>query len=378
MNVLLVINVRWYNAEAAYVYSLAKELLKEGHSISLLTLPGSPVAKRAKIDTLKVFETDGFNSYNPFKVWLGVKTLIEVINENHIELINCHRSEGYPLMVLAKSLSRSKPAIVRTRGDQRRVKKGFLNRLLYGRYADGIIASGEVVKRGIVQDLGLKDNDVDVIYASVDTDLFKTKEPPKKIRAEFGVKEKAPLVSILGRLCEVKGHQYFIEAAATVSLKFPNARFLIIAKELDEGAERVRKYIRDFNMGDVVYITGFRDDLIDVMASSDIGVVASIGSETNCRVVLEWMAMGKPVVGTSVGVIPEVIEEGKTGLLAELGDASALAEGIMKLTGDGNLTGEMGKAARAAVEKRFNGKDFVRLTLETYNKAIDTRRRRIE
>lgn len=370
VNILQVINAKWWNAEAAYAYSLTKGLIKRGHKVCILGLPGKPVIKKAAADNIRFYETDGLNSGNPLKILEAVKTLFRVIETENIEVINCHKSDGFPLVVLASRLSHQRPVLVRTRGDQRAVKKNLLNKILYGEFAGGIIASGEVVKKGLISRLGLNDERVEVIYASVDTERFKPTATYRDIRREFGIPAESPLVAILGRVSEVKGHRYFIEAASLVSEDFPTTRFLIIVKEDDPNLPNLKQQVRNAGLDEKVIFTGFRDDLTDVMASCDIGVVASIGSETNCRVALEWMAMGKPVVGTTVGVIPEVIKDGETGYLVPPKNPSAITDAVKKLIRDKNMASSFGSAGRKSAESLYNESLFVEKTLRVYSKEV--------
>lgn len=371
MNILQVINVRWFNAEAAYAYSLAKGLIKKGHKVVILGLPGSPVIEKARADGFHCYETSELNSYNPLAILKGASRLKRLMDEERINVINCHRSEGYPIVALAARSSRVRPVLIRTRGDVRPVRRGTLNKLLYTRFADGVIASGDVIKRGLVERLGLYKDKIDVVYAAVDTERFRPLDKFSDVRKELGIHSKSPLIAILGRLGEVKGHSYFIEAAALVLKDHPSARFLIIAKEMDEGADRLRIQIRNAGLEEKVLFTGFREDITDVMASCDIGVVASIGSETNCRVVLEWMAMGKPVVGTKVGVIPEVLRDNETGYLVPSQDSLSLAKAISALLENKEKAVSFGKMGRKVVESVYNEDLFVEKTLEIYRKALE-------
>lgn len=371
MNILQIINVRWFNAEAAYAYSLAKGLARKGQRVIIHGLPKSPIIEKARADGIPFFETRGLNSYNPAKITNSVIELVRLIDKDGIELINCHRSEGYPVIALAARISKTRPALVRTRGDVRPVRGGFLNKSLYAALADGVIASGEVIKEGLVERLGLGKDKIDVVYAAVDTKRFGPKSAYKSVRIDLGIPSDSPLIAILGRLGEVKGHKYFIEAASLILKDHPSARFLIIAKEMGEDAERLRKQIHDCGLEEKVLFTGFREDLIDVMTSCDMGVVASIGSEANCRVVLEWMAMGKPVIATTVGVIPEVVRDNETGYLVPPRDSIAIANAIGKLINNREKAAHFGDMGRKLAESVYNEDLFVEKTLAVYKKAIE-------
>lgn len=368
--------MRWFNAEAAYAYSLTRGLIKKGHEVTILGLPDSPVIRKARAEGIPVFETDALNGHTPpWRVLAGLKRLITFIDREGTEVINCHRSEGYPLIVLADRISRARPALIRTRGDARPVRRGFHNKILYTRYADGVIASGEVVRKSLAERLGLPLDDIKVIYSSVDTERFRPLESHSDIRCELGIPSDSPLIAILGRIDEVKGHRYFIEAAAQVLKDQPSARFLIIAKEIDAAAEALNRQVRDLGLERNVLFTGFREDLLEVMASCDIGVVSSTGSETNCRVVLEWMAMGKPVVATTVGVIPEVLGGNNAGYLVPPRDPSAIAKALGIFLEDRERLLRSGRIGRELATRVYNEEAFVEKTLNIYNKAMEHQHR---
>ncbi len=374
MNILQIINAKWWNAEAAYAYSLSKGLVRAGHKVCILGLTGKPVLKKAAKDEILTFETEGLNSANPLKICHAIKTIGRIIEREEIDLINCHKSDGFPLVVLAAKLSSRRPALIRTRGDQRPVRRGMLNRILYKQLADGIIASGEAVKSVLVERLNLAPERVAVIRAAVDTETFRPMEKFSDMREELEIEEGAPLVAILGRVSEVKGHKYFIEATPLILKDCPATRFLFIVKEDDPNIAPLKKQISEAGLADKIFFIGYRDDLVDVMASCDIGAVTSIGSETNCRVALEWMAMAKPVIGTTIGVIPEVIRDGKTGLLIPPRDHEAIASAMTKLLGDERMRGNFGKAGRKLVEDEYSEPLFTERTLEVYGKALKKRK----
>jgi glycosyltransferase involved in cell wall biosynthesis len=373
LNTIQVINAKWWNAEAAYAYSLARGLIRSGHAVTLIGLPGKALAEKAKKDGIATIETWALNRFNPLEIVSFFFTLLKTIKEKEVDVINCHRSDGYPIIALAARLSRRKPALVRTRGDQRQVRKDILNKLIYTKFTDAIITSGKLVKNGLITRLNLPDKDVGVIYAAVDTEKFHPRPAKEVIRKEFGVSEEAPLVAILGRVSEVKGHRYLIDAAKSVLKDFPGARFVAIVKEDDPNFSNIEKQVNDLGLKEKFFFTGFREDLVDLMAACDIGVVSSIGSETNCRVALEWMAMGKPVIGTTIGVIPEVVIDGETGLIIPPKDPSAIASALKKLIQDRDLAIEMGKRGRKLVEERYNESLFTDETLKVYTEALSKR-----
>ena len=133
MRILIVSNIRWWNAEAAYAATIANLLNMSGHSVFVLTCPGSINEKNLKELGLKLVTQIDLNDRNPFKLFLSYRRLKKFLFEEHIELINAHLSEGYPLLVLAaralRILNPDNPLpVIRTRGTTRTVTKHWLSK----------------------------------------------------------------------------------------------------------------------------------------------------------------------------------------------------------------------------------------------------------
>jgi glycosyltransferase involved in cell wall biosynthesis len=188
----------------------------------------------------------------------------------------------------------------------------------------------------------------------VDPEAFHPEGPSVDLRRELGFPEEAFLVGILGRLGPVKGHSYFMDAAERVLKSGVSAGFVVLAKEDSPGVTSLRdRLAADPLLRTGVRLTGYREDLPQVLRAFDLGVVASVGSEANCRVGLEWMASGVPLLATRVGVLPDLVEDGGTGFLVSAADASALAEKIVYLASRQEVARRFGAAARDRVLERF-------------------------
>ena len=168
----------------------------------------------------------------------------------------------------------------------------------------------------------------------------------------------APIsVGIVGRITRWKGQHIFLEAAARVRERIPSARFSIIGAPLFGEAAyeaEIQKLTDDLKLRDAVEFTGHRPDVRELIANLDILVHASTIGEPFGQVVAEGMAAGKPVIATRGGGVPEIIDDGNTGILVPMGDAETLAEAIIWLANKPELREQMGKAARQRAEEYFN------------------------
>jgi glycosyltransferase involved in cell wall biosynthesis len=147
-----------------------------------------------------------------------------------------------------------------------------------------------------------------------------------------------------------------LQAAALVFKAFPNARFVIVGAALfgeDEYDMEVRRLPKRLGIEDVVEFAGFRSDIAHVIASLDLVVHASTMGEPFGQVIIEGMAAGKPVVATNGGGVPEIVEDGRTGILVPMGDAQAMADAVCRIIADPARAKEMGIQGRRRVENYF-------------------------
>jgi glycosyltransferase involved in cell wall biosynthesis len=148
-----------------------------------------------------------------------------------------------------------------------------------------------------------------------------------------------------------KGHDVLIEAARLVSASFPDARFELVGGGPE--LERLRARVHSLGLDTIVTFSGHTEDVAARLDASDIFVLPS-RSEAFPNALLEAMGAGLPVVASAVGGILEMVDDGRTGLLAPAGDARALANRILTLMGSPNLGARLGTAARREVESRFS------------------------
>ncbi len=367
MKVLLVANVRWWNAEAAYAWEKAMGLRLLGYQVSLMGLPGSPLLERASREGFVVHPEGGLNALNPFS-WVGtIRRIRGHLRREGFDVVDAHRSEGFVL--LAAAVRGSGAVLVRTRGDMRKPRRDPVNRLVHVYGCDGLSASGKVVAEGMADAFNLPLARIEVIYYGVDAVHFSPGERDG-LRREWGVGNDDFLIGMVGRVDRVKGLGNFLHAAALAGHDRPRARFLVAVKEDHPDLPTYRDMIEKLNLEGRVTLLGFRKDIVDVYRALDAVVVASLGSEANCRVTLEAMATGKPVIGTTVGVIPEVLQDGVSGYTVAPGGTGPLVEALEDFLDHPEMAREMGREARRLVEERYTRARLARRTESFYRRLI--------
>ncbi|MDO8734528.1 MAG: glycosyltransferase family 4 protein, partial [Elusimicrobiota bacterium] len=172
----------------------------------------------------------------------------------------------------------------------------------------------------------------------------------------------------IGRLDPVKGHKYFLESAASVLKKIPNAKFLVAGKEENIKYKELKKLAAKLGIEKSVEFLGYVSDVSDFMSKCTLGVIASTGSEAVSRVLLEWMVCGKPVVATLVGCVSEILEEK---FLVSPCNAEALARKTVELLQNPAFAKNAGETNRKKIEEKFNIEKFVTETEKVFYEAIN-------
>ncbi len=333
---------------------LAAEMARQGHGSAVLGEPGSPTLAAAVARGIPVEADGGFSAkgLGALRALAASRRLLALLRGGRFDAVEVHRSEGLPLIVWA--CRRAGVPCVRVRGDMRPVRTDPLNRWVYRRGLSGVVASNRAVEADLLRRLGpgLR---VATIHGGVDTAEFTPEGERTDPRGELGFPPGAFLVGILGRLGHLKGHDVFLEAARSAAARGCPAHLVVLVKEpCAREAELRTRVAGDPLLRGRVGFLGRRDDLPSVLRSFDLGVVASTGSEANCRVALEWMSSGVPLVASRIGVLPDLVEEGETGFLVAPGAASDLAEKFVYLGSRPDEARRLGGGARRRVVSRIS------------------------
>src|ERR1700761_856163 len=164
------------------------------------------------------------------------------------------------------------------------------------------------------------------------------------------------IVGLVGRICPWKGQHIFIEAAALVHARYPNVRFQIIGaalfREHDYDLE-LHRTVEEPRLERVVEFMGFQSDVARAISGLDILVHASTVGEPFGQVIVQGMACELPVIATNGGGVPEIVQDGVTGLLVPMGDAPAMADAICRLLEDGSSARNMGVLGRKRAVEHF-------------------------
>jgi glycosyltransferase involved in cell wall biosynthesis len=291
--------------------------------------------------------------------------LSRLIKQLGPDVVHAHDPHGVAMAALALSMSTqlAKPPLVAARRVDFHLKGNALSRWKY-RQVDCFICASEAVRRMLVAD-GVPAARAVTVHEGIDLGHVDA-APAADLHADLWLPHGSPIVGNVAALVPHKGQRHLIEAAAIVVTRVPDARFVIAGEgELRPVLER---QIKEHHLEKHVFLAGFRPDILSVHKGFDIFVMSSV-TEGLGTSLLDAMACGKPIVATTAGGMPEVVEDGATGLLVPPRDHQAMAAAIVTLHTSPDLRARMGAAGLARVRARFSVERMVQDTLEIYRRV---------
>jgi glycosyltransferase involved in cell wall biosynthesis len=212
-----------------------------------------------------------------------------------------------------------------------------------------------------------------VVHNGIDVSEFKNNDCTSYLVKELGLCGEDKVVSIFSRLSPWKGHRWFLRGAARVKEQMERVKFLIVGAQLHyekrEYEEQLRNLARDLKLdGDVIF-TGFRKDVPNLMALSDV-IVSTSDKEPFGRVMMEAGAMARPVVASNSGGHPEIVVDDVTGYLIPPGDIEILASRILFLLRDEERAKELGRNARERIEAQFTLEGMAKELFKVYTELL--------
>ena len=239
------------------------------------------------------------------------------------------------------------------------------DRLMTGWFVDRVVAVSSDIERVLIGLYG--SNRVSCIHNGIDLAAVRVTTSREALRRKWQIPEDAVVIGTVGRLVPVKGHAILLDATRILQASIGNVALVLVGdgplrKDLEANAKRL-------GLEKSVIFAGQQDQSYDFMNMMDVFVLPSL-HEGIPMVVLEALALQRPVVATRVGGIPEVIEHGQTGFLAEPSDASSLARLLQRLVEDLPMAVSIGKAGRTRVEEKFTARTMAGKTAELYEQVL--------
>lgn len=316
MKILHIDTERGFRGGEVQVLLLMEGLKKRGHENFLVASNEDLIKKAEPIaeSILTVNPQRLLDIANIFKICKFIKT-------SNIDALHLHTAHSHIIGAVAGRI-KHKPIVI-----TRRVDFPVRSRFKYNELADKIIAISKAVKKVLVEG-GVREDKITVIHSGIDTKRFDNLNNADYLFREFNIPDKRLMIGTVAHLTDHKGHTYLLDAIPHVLKEFPHSFFLFVGD--GELRDLLKTKSRILGISDKVFFTYFRKDIPEILSILDLFVLPS-HLEGLCTSLMDAMYMKVPIVATTAGGIPEVIKNGKTGLLVPPKDPEALAKAMIKL-----------------------------------------------
>jgi glycosyltransferase involved in cell wall biosynthesis len=347
---------------------LSKETVKQGYWVTIGILENRnnlhrELADKAKEEGIKVqiFPCAGrFDS----KTINSIKNFIDSDRPNILHSHN-YKSNFYAWRALS---GRKTPWVTTNHGKRLGMKLSVYNRLniLFMKKADKIVAVSQALADEMTKK-GIPSTKILVIDNGIDLQRFTNLRENNGLRKSFGLNGNNKTIGTIGSLTEEKGHIYLLEAARQFIDKYPECRFLIVG----DGGQRqfLEEKTSRLGLSGRVIFTGSRKEVPEILSMLDAFVLPSI-KEGLPMALLEAMASRVPVIATKVGAIPNVIEDGISGMLIPPRDPKAIVDAVNSLLSNGHSAQEMAQKGFERVRDNFSSKIMSEKYMAVYKELL--------
>ena len=314
-------------------HRIFKEMLamrSAGHHLEAVCQPHAKLTSRLKNEGFVVhtMEMDGYRNF-----FRAVSSLRGILKRGRFDVLNTHSRRDTIIAATAGRLAKT-PLIVRTR----HLANPVNSLLSYTWLPHCVTTDSEFVRKQLI-DKGVPPERIETIYTPV---LPEVAVERSTLREELGLSDDAILVGCVAVMRPNKGHRELIESMVPLFLQRPHLH-LVIAGSGEPVFQQVSALVQRLNLQGRVHLLGRREDISNLMAGFDLFCLAT-RLEASGMVFLEAACARLPVVGTAVGGVPEMLEDGRTGLLVKLDDVESLQKALLKLIDSPALRKQMGQA----------------------------------
>jgi len=362
MKILHINTERTWRGGEQQTLNLIKGLNNHHVTSHLICQPHSPLAEKAQAAEVTCFPVDMHGELD-LKACYNIRSAIK---RHDYDILHSHTSHAQTLAFLA-SLGTQTYRLTTRRVDFSIFRRSFLhlNRVKYRMMADSYIAISHLIKDVMVRD-GIPAERIEVVHSGIDPQRF-AKPSPGDLKSEFAIQGHEKVVINAAHLAEHKGQRFLLRSIPLVLKQMPEVRFFIIGG--GDLMNELQNLAAQLGVKDRVVLTGFRPDIEEFYHLADLFVMSSV-EEGLGTAILDAAAMGLPVVATTAGGIPEIIENGVTGRLVSPADPEQLAAAIVDALMHPETSRRMAAKGQKKIQSEFTNKAMVAGNIAVYRKIL--------
>jgi glycosyltransferase involved in cell wall biosynthesis len=379
-------NWKW-TGPADPTLNLCKGLEERGHEVTLAyQKPPLPVEdsieKRVRLAGVRATDQFRLNHairvYHPQFLRSNLRDILDItryLRHEKFDILNVHHSHGHILGGIAARRCGHPVLVIRTDHKRDPLKPSLGNRFLISQLTDGMITFSERARREDAEHFGLPLDRVAKILPALDLDRYDPRREHKDMRALLGIGPEKVIIGMIARYQKYRRTAVFLEATKTIAKDFPNIKVLLVGRS-SQMEESVVKPMRRLGVEEWVKLAGYRTtDYLDTLACMDIFVFLMAGSDGTARALREAMAMGKPVIAANRGMLPELVENGVSGLVVN-DTSEELARAVLDLLHHPERREALGKAAYQKAHRDFRLDRQVEAVEKFYQEMIQLGKRK--
>lgn len=224
-------------------------------------------------------------------------------------------------------------------------------------FCEKIICISNAEKKSALDKKICKEEKLQVILNGVDIGAYENGKHGKVKRASLSIPESSFVVGMVGRVSPQKAPDIFVKAAKQIKDKIPNAHFVIVGS--GEMEAEIRKYARENGLENSLHITGWVEDPLDYVELFDVACLLSRWEGFGLALP-EYMMVGKPIVASKVDAIPDIVKNGKNGVLVEVDDEEAVCNAVYKIFKDHCFRNQLVEQGMRDVHAKFDARRVAR------------------
>ena len=360
MKILHIIsNGRWTGA-AEPVVNLALGLKARGHKVYFDCIAGGSLGKRASVLGLEPLRKFNLRPNQPCGMLADIFKLRDFIRQEQIEILHMHLSHDHWIGALAKHLAAwpgdpvQPVALVRTIHNTAKVWGDPLHRLLFKR-TDFVATLSQRAGNALRERLHLPEDKLGIVYGALDRERFLASARPPVSREAMGLAPGDIAIGLASHLHHNRGHREALSAYMQLRTAIPSAKLVFLGETDNHYYKFLKAEVQRLGLErDVLFwVDAEWEEWPKHMALLDLVLYLASGSEESARAVLEAMALAKPVVALDVGILPEMVSHGQSGLLIPSRKPEFIAQAVGAILCEPEKAAGMGQYGSRVLSQRF-------------------------
>jgi glycosyltransferase involved in cell wall biosynthesis len=338
---------------------------RQGHQCLLVAPKRSQIYARAKSAELNVFPM----SFSNLTAVIDCFRLRGLLKKNTPDVFNTHGNMDAKVGLMAVR-GLGIPCVIRSRHHSHPVSPTAFNKWMYQTLSHYVFTTAQRVADQISRDLAVAPSKVVTVASGITPPevMIERTDAIGRLQKEFNLARNVRFVGSVAMLRDWKGHRFLLDGFAAISEQFPDHHLVIVGDGDEMNALKAQR--KRHGLTHRIHFTGFRDDPWPCFRAFDLKVLASTKNEGIPQVLLQAMYAGCPVIGTRVGGMPDIVEDGITGMIVQPASSSALAAAMAETLNFPKKTAIRAEHAFQFVSKSHTVDAMGKRTLDLYYKVI--------